>query len=437
MFLRRCLAAAAPLLLVSIAACSSDASDGSHGRGGYEAQLIEARQQTQDIYARSIDETEARWERCIEDLEATGVCEVEDGTTPKTIRIVVDGLGTQGWRESLQKARAIVGQVRQALRDAKTKMCEVLAPFAGMQHPYFFYGGNVTGAAGGAAQAGFDVVFDIWNQQAAVFTYKGVGLASLAGGEASAYMGYGFGNKSSVLDAWTGRFCTAGASVGIGKGALFGIPLGAGVGGSLFTTPDQSVAGGAVSVSGTAGYAPPLEAAVFAGDWSAYDAGTTALGSAGFGYRDSIKQKNGKKYVQYNSSVDMAVAMLWNVSFPTNVQVATQVLAVDALKKTGLTLEQACPAQVANAKPPKIELLEKACESIPNPLGDGAPAALSKTDCNDKADGWWCLDNGGGPAWMAYCKGKQIASGCPCASCKEGGVQATCGAAPPPAACPL
>ena len=181
MFLRRCLAAAAPLLLVSIAACSSDASDGSHGRGGYEAQLIEARQQTQDIYARSIDETEARWERCIEDLEATGVCEVEDGTTPKTIRIVVDGLGTQGWRESLQKARAIVGQVRQALRDAKTKMCEVLAPFAGMQHPYFFYGGNVTGAAGGAAQAGFDVVFDIWNQQAAVFTYKGVGLASLAG----------------------------------------------------------------------------------------------------------------------------------------------------------------------------------------------------------------------------------------------------------------
>ncbi|MBX3264861.1 MAG: hypothetical protein KF782_34635 [Labilithrix sp.] len=66
-----------------------------------------------------------------------------------------------------------------------------------------------------------------------------------------------------------------------------------------------------------------------------------------------------------------------------------------------------------------------------------APPALSKTDCGDKTDGWWCLDQGTGPGWMAHCRDKQIDGGCSCAACGTAGVPATCSASPPPAACPL
>ena len=61
---------------------------------------------------------------------------------------------------------------------------------------------------------------------------------------------------------------------------------------------------------------------------------------------------------------------------------------------------------------------------------------LSKTDCGDKTDGWWCLDQGTGEGWMAYCAGKQIAGGCSCGSCSTAGVAAACSAPAPPAACP-
>ncbi len=61
---------------------------------------------------------------------------------------------------------------------------------------------------------------------------------------------------------------------------------------------------------------------------------------------------------------------------------------------------------------------------------------LSKTDCADKTDGWWCLDAGGGPGWMAYCENRQIAGGCGCGGCSTAGVKASCSASPPPAACP-
>ena len=66
----------------------------------------------------------------------------------------------------------------------------------------------------------------------------------------------------------------------------------------------------------------------------------------------------------------------------------------------------------------------------------GTSEQLSKSDCGDKSDGWWCLDAGGGTGWMVYCSGKQIASGCGCAACTTAGVAASCSAPPPPAACP-
>lgn len=448
----------APFTLVAIVAACSSATDTSSAN---DARIAESRKTAQSEYEQALDDTSVRWSRCLDELEATGKCTISEPNAPRTLTIQLDLAGPRDWRDNLRKARQALGQVRQLLSDAKTKMCEFLAPFAGMQHPYFFMGGNATAAAGAGAQAGFDVVFDLWNQQAAVFTYKGVGLASLAGAEVSAYQGYGFGNKPNVIDAWSGRFCNATAGVGV-SAEVIGIPVGAGVGGSLFASPDQSIVGGAVAVSGNVGFTPEgWEASVFAADWTAWDTGTKALGGTGFGYRDSIQSANGKNYVQYNSATDMAIAILWNVPTPQNVTVAAQVLALAAMKKTGLTLEQACPNEVAAAKPPKIELLEKACDAIPNPLNgsssssggtssggssssssssggssSGGETGLSKTDCNDKSDGWWCLDSGTGTGWMAYCSGKQIAGGCGCAACTTAGTQASCSASPPPAACP-
>lgn len=77
------------------------------------------------------------------------------------------------------------------------------------------------------------------------------------------------------------------------------------------------------------------------------------------------------------------------------------------------------------------------CVETPNVDQIQCESPLSKTDCGDKTDGWWCLDVAGGTPWMAYCSGKQISGGCACGSCTMSGVKAACSASPPPAACPL
>lgn len=69
-----------------------------------------------------------------------------------------------------------------------------------------------------------------------------------------------------------------------------------------------------------------------------------------------------------------------------------------------------------------------------SPTNDGGAADAAPTDCNGRADGWWC--QGGVNGFMVYCRGGQIGGGCPCAACGGSpGQQASCSNAPPPAAC--
>lgn len=431
-----------PLALTfAIPACSTDGSSSGSSSGGTSSAKVAAKQhEAANSYDDAIDELGAAYEKCVNDLNDTGECTVDDPSTGHVLTLKLGKLDVQGIGD-FRRARQLLGQVRQLLSDAKGKMCETLAPFAGLGHPYFYYGGSVQGGAGGVAQIGADVVYDIWNQQAAVFSYRGVGAESLAGAEAGAYMGYGFGNKSSVLDAWSGRFCTGSVSVG-----LKGVPL-AGIGafGSAFISPDATVVGGAVGVSGYLGWSPPVGGSAVAADWGAWNSATSALNNVGWGYRSDVVQNadgQGHDLIQYRSSFDMAMHVLWNLPPPQNVAVATQVLAVAALRRTGLTLDQACPNEVAAARPPEIlRRVGDACGAIPNPLApsdgaDGGASGPSKTDCGDKSDGWWCLDLAEGAPWMAYCEGHQIVGGCGCASCTTAGVHASCSASPPPAACP-
>lgn len=51
-----------------------------------------------------------------------------------------------------------------------------------------------------------------------------------------------------------------------------------------------------------------------------------------------------------------------------------------------------------------------------------------RTDCGDKADGWYCLDYAPDVGWMVYCADRHISSGCPCKACvgAAGGTPASC-----------
>jgi hypothetical protein len=434
--------AALPLgVVLVITACGDDSAP--------TKSIAESRQQSFDLYGRWVDETDARYSKCLDDVEATGTCVITNPANGRTLTIVVTGVSPTGLREQISKARRVAGMVRQLLTDAKGKMCEVVAPFARLQHPYFFYGVGGAAGVGAAATGAVEVYYDLWNQQSAVFTSLGVSAGTTSGVEANAYMGYAFGDKPNVIDAGGGRQCAASGALGIK--AIAGVS----VTGSVFSSPDGTVVGGSVGVGvGVGAFELPVDATVGVSDAGPWDAATRALGDFGFGYRsDIVPDANGNVYVQYNGAVDMAIALLWNLPPPQSVAVATQVLAIAALKETGLTIEQACPNEVAAVPPPSLGLVGDACNALPNLRGDAPPpgggtssggpgaeqdggrdAGLDPTDCGDKTDGWWCF--GFGTGYMAYCQGKQIAGGCGCASCSVGGTPAGCGAAPPPAACP-
>lgn len=409
-----------------------------------------ARQETFDQYGAYVDETTSRYFACLDELEATGTCVVTDSVSKRSVRVVLTGPRTTDWRERFQRAREVGSMVRQLLRDAKGKMCETVAPFARLQRPYFFYGGEGSAGVGAAANGGAAVYFDLYNQQAAVFNSVGYSAGTTSGVEVGAYMGYAFGNQPNVIAAGSGRTCSVSGALGIK--AIAGVS----VTGQVFSSPDGNLVGAAVGISASAGFFEvPVDVNVGVSDSGAWNGATQALGNNGWGYRSDIitDGATGDQYVQYAGAVDMAIAMLWNVPPPQSVAVATQILALAALKETGLTIEQACPDEVAAVPPPDIGVVGEACEALPSLRpgsgdgggdgqgtpgggdGDGGPAGpLDPTDCGDKTDGWWCFGQGG--AYMAYCKDKQIAGGCGCGSCTQGGVPAACSAPPPPAACP-
>lgn len=425
-------------LTIALPACSSSTPEDP----GEE--LAAARSRTVDLYSRSVDDTLSRYFACLDEVEATGSCVLRDPLSPTSVRVVVTGVRTADFGEKLARARQVGQMVRQLLQDAKGKLCETVAPLARLEHPYFFYG--VSGAAGvGAAGTGsVDVYFDLANQQAAVFTSAGVSAGTTSGVEGSAYLGYAFGDMPNVLAAGSGRVCAA--SGGLGIKALAGVSLT----GSVFSSPDGSFVGASAGVSAAIGlWEVPVDVGVSVTDSGAWDGATRALAANGWGFRRDVitDGATGHDYVQYGSAVDMAIAILWNVPPPQSVAVATQVLGLAALRETGLTIEQACPDEVAAVPPPSLGKLGELCDALPNFHGDGeqagggegsadggVPGALDPTDCGDKTDGWWCFGFSSG--FMVYCQGKQISGGCGCASCATGGVPAGCGGAPPPAACP-
>ena len=453
----------APLFLAfgisfGIGCSSADSSSGDDLPPDVAAKKDQATQQVAD----DGDWVEKRFEYCEMQLAQTGTCVITDQSLNTTFVIVDPTIkDIPNPLDALNAARQVISDLKTALTNMKQDICGVLGPFAGLDHPYFYYGGYGQGGFVANAQGGADVVWDMSNLQMASFGYAGVGLSTSII-EAGAYAGYGFGNKPNVVDAWSGRFCTVSA------GIETPIKL-VGAGGSAFTSPDGTVYGAAATVSvGLSIPKVPVGAGAFSSDWTEWSGLTDAINSnkpwfihshvVHTGNDASLPpEERNKEYVQYDSAHDMALAILWNMPNPLGVQAATQVLALAALKKTGLTIDQMCPKDAAAARehnqsplPSTVQAAAQACGKIPNPLnpngngsGNGSgggggttssptsgPAAntpsqsfLSKSDCGDKTDGWWCLDT---PGWMAYCSGNQIKSGCGCHACTTQGTPAPC-----------
>lgn len=224
----------------------------------------------------------------------------------------------------------------------RVKLCDALRPFAALENPYVFVGASVKVAAiSTLTDGGMDVVFDLSNRQAAVFTYKNHGIQNLVGAEANAYFGYAFGKKRNVLDAWSGAFQTAEATVETPFLKLS-------VGGAIFRAPDNSIWGALVEGSVGLNALGPLatvELAVSEGHWTAWDRATDKLGkSYWFVSYKPVRAAAGHgqhTYLQFERGRDQGLALVQTLG-PLGLGPAAHTLAIEALQKRGLTYAKAC-----------------------------------------------------------------------------------------------
>lgn len=406
-----------------VAGCSGDGAQSSE-----EQSIAAKRDAAGNQLQASLADVDQKYETCVEQLASTGTCVLPGDTTQGIPDVVLVDPSIQGLTDAVKIAREKIAQVKKLFAQIGNDICNVIGPFSSLNNPYFYYGAYVQGGAVGQVQGGVDVVWDMTNLEAATFGYKGYGAASLVGGEAGAYAGYGFGKKNGVIDAWSGRFCSASVSVGLPAKLLS-------AGATGFVSPDLSVYGAAASISVGYDVIPtPVDASVFAADWTAWDKGTKALSQNGFFIHQHLKvdPDTGKTFIKYDSPKDMALALLWNAPAPMGVSAAAQVIALDLQKKSGLTIAQMCPKQAAENVVPKpvADLAEKACSAppsidkvvktvknkvMPQPKDADAGAPL-KDSCDGKPDGLYCselVDFG------AYeCEGGTISGGQQCATGK-------------------
>ena len=221
-------------------------------------------------------------------------------------------------------------------------LCDVLRPFAALESPYVFVGASVKEALIDTVDdGGVDVVFDLARRQLAVFSYKNHGVQNLMGVEASAYFGYAFGKKMNVLDAWSGEFQSAEATV---ETPILNLS----VGGAIFRSPDNSVWGALVQGSVGLNALGPLasvEIAVSEGHWTAWDKATEALGKSYWfvTYRPArAAVGHGEHtYLQFANGRDEGLALVQTLG-PLGLVPAAQAIALEALQNRDLTIAKAC-----------------------------------------------------------------------------------------------
>ena len=221
-------------------------------------------------------------------------------------------------------------------------MCGVLRPLKNLDHPYYVQGVQAQGGAVAVGNVGIDVVFDLWNQQAATFYYGGGGLGNLLGGGVSAYTGYGFGNKSSVIDAWSGIFASGSLSATIPLTKV-------GVGASGFSSDDGSLIGGVASASLGINFLNEVvvDVAATAGKWFPFDRGTNALGSS-FWFvspttaTDAFEGTN-YNYLQFANGGEVRGLALMQVAGTGGTSAAATAVAISVIRNRGISIRRDVP----------------------------------------------------------------------------------------------
>jgi len=200
-----------------------------------------------------------------------------------------------------------------------------------------------------------DFVFDLWNRQAAAFSWKSatanIGTAgSIAAG---GYVGYGFGAKASVIDAWAGRFDSATVSLEIPETKL-------GIQGSGFRSPDGSIVGGSVGVAAglALSWPLPVTGTLETGYWVPFDGATQRMAAVSVGARRTLgtataltgdpriaknAKPRGYHFVQYERGSDLALGLLWSAPAGVSLAPAAQAVAIGVLRDSGRSIEQLCP----------------------------------------------------------------------------------------------
>jgi outer membrane murein-binding lipoprotein Lpp len=317
------LTATLPLMLLSGCAADSAAEETST----QEEDLTAANAD----YDATLSDVDQMLERC----QADGNCEPSptDAIVPMSNLTLGQGLRplagpTLGSRFSSLKSLSL---------------CTALRPMAALQNPYFFVGGSAKAAALKSADVGVDLVFDLSHQQAALFHYKSHGYQNLIGAQVSAYLGYGFGRKANVLEAWSGDFQTAEATV---ETPFLKISAG----GAIFRSPDNSVWGGLVEASfgfNALGPVSTVEVSVSEGFWTPWDGATRAFGKSLYFAKSTEKSvylsANRKQhaYLQFEGTRAFSFALVQRLG-ALGFLPAAQAVGLDVLKRKGLTIERMC-----------------------------------------------------------------------------------------------
>ncbi len=306
--------AAAGMLATAVAtpACASEV-DGDEDLGGDSASALAMANDDFDTELRRLESTARR-------CEAEGHCTSDGGLKPAS----ATALAPRG------------------LNFPRQKMCDALRPLEGLGHPYVFVGASMKAAAiKTVTDGGADIVFDLSNRQLAAFTYKSYGVQNLVGVSANVYFGYAFGKKNNVLDAWSGEFQSAEASVESPYLELS-------VGGAIFRAPDNSLWGALAEVSvglNALGPVAMVDVGVSEGMWTPWDKATKALGTSYWfvSYEPKTAGVGGAQhtYLQFERARDEGLALVQSLG-PLGLVPAAHALALEALQTRGLTFAKAC-----------------------------------------------------------------------------------------------
>jgi hypothetical protein len=452
----RLLGAVAPFVAVlAFAACGDSVSDADREAERVATESAAGRRE----YADDLAWLDRVYGACQEEIARTGECVVawkeQPGTRPTSI-VLRGEIGPMDWRANARAFSEAVALV------ARRGVCSLVAPLADAQNPTFFAGLSVGGGVVGGVTGSAEAKYDLRNRRAVVNVGGGATIGSNIGVGGSAYAGIEFGRCNDPNKKSDGIQCSVQGSVGL-FGALS-------VEASVFTSNDGCTQGATLGLGVGTPTELPINGGIALTRSGAWDTGTEALGSLGWGGR-SIQGPPGDKYVQFDSASQMALHLVSTMGV-NGILPAAMAMALEQLDRRGLTIEQMCPNEVANQRQAKERLFSTLCPltatpppatpggptqggtgntpnptpvapappppigpvnppqpaqpANPGPSGDaGADAFPTKpTDCLDKTDGWYCYHSG--PGIMVLCQNTLITKGCVCAGCTTGGTPAPC-----------